>query len=298
LENFTIKTGQIKDYLSFTQNINKREINYLIDNFYSNNDFIFTFYLNEKPILGLILCKETTSDRTFLIYNFSAENKELIKFYGKFFLKKIMDNFSGKSILYGFEYYFSEKNTPFYSEIMDVLSVCNFKNKQTKLKLVLKNNDKIISEKFNFEPINIIGQNLFIQTLQKISSNSLDSEDIEYQQKFGAEKASLKYFNDLKKQNYCPKFWELAFKENSLIGLIISQIENENIGSISYIGILPKMRGHQYIDQLIIRSINNLKHKNKIIAETDIENKPMINAFLRNGFVVYDKIFLFEKLNC
>ncbi len=295
MENSLIKTGQIKDYLFLAKVISKSEINYLIDKSYTQNDLILTFYLENKPILGLIFCVEPENDKIALIYNFASIDKKFLKLYGLFFLMKAINNILSKNKFSEIEFYFSESNTPFFENIMEILEASNFKKTQTKLKLILETRKKSDFENFDFKSINLVGEETFIRTLRKISSNSLDNEDIEYHKKYGSKKSSIEYFKELKSQNFIPNLWELAFWKNKLVGLIISQIENKDTGSISYIGIIPKMRGNRFIDELILHSIEKLKNKKRIIAETDFCNNPMIKAFSRNGFVVYDKIHLFKK---
>ncbi len=289
-----ISSGQINDYLSLSKNISKREISFLLDNFYTEKDFIFTFYLNERTVLGLIICIENKNTKNALIYDFSSSDNDSLKKYGEIFLKKITGELSKKRYR-EVEVYFSETKTNHFEEVTEILQKVGFSLFQTKLKFILKNKKEITNSHFVFKSINDVGKNKFAKILQKISAESLDGEDIEFHHKYGSKQASLKYFEELKSQNFIPDLWELAFYKDSLVGLIISQIEDENTGSISYIGIIPEMRGKKFIDKLIWHSITKFSNKKRIIAETDVNNNPMIYAFLRNGFVVYDTTFLFRK---
>ena len=60
----------------------------------------------------------------------------------------------------------------------------------------------------------------------------------------GKEKHARNHFNDLKSIDFSPENWFIAYKNNNIIGLVIPQKFNNEVGSINYIGVIPDERGH------------------------------------------------------
>lgn len=62
--------------------------------------------------------------------------------------------------------------------------------------------------------------------------------------------------------------------------------ENSRWPNIGYIGVVPDQRGHGYSMDLLAQGTRTLiaEGAKRIIADTDLDNTPMANAFLSMGY--------------
>lgn len=152
-------------------------------------------------------------------------------------------------------------------------------------------------EKGNY--INKISENLFLKSLQEVSSEkyidaieqvtegTLDSDDLECIRKFGSKQAAINYFDLLKDIHFNNNWWKLAYAcGDELIGLVVPQKFNDDIGAINYIGVVPTKRGRGYVKDLIIEGIRILDGNGikKVIADIDVKNYPLEKALIEEGF--------------
>ena len=127
-------------------------------------------------------------------------------------------------------------------------------------------------------------------------SSKEDKEDEISVLKFGAEEHARNHFNDLKSIDFSPKNWFIAYNEKNIIGLVVPQKFNNEVGAINYIGVIPEERGKGYVIDLLNKGIKNLFKRNvsKIIADIDEQNFPMEKALLESGFKEEKKIWVYD----
>ena len=71
-----------------------------------------------------------------------------------------------------------------------------------------------------------------------------------------------------------------------LVGLIIPA-RNYALPTIGYVGVVPKQRGHGYVNDLLAEMawrLDELAPGEELGADTDVGNGPMARAFARAGF--------------
>lgn len=152
-------------------------------------------------------------------------------------------------------------------------------------------------EKGNY--INKISGNLFLKSLQEVNSEeyidaielvtegTLDSDDLECIREFGSKQGAINYFNLLKGIHFNSNWWKLAYNcDDELIGLVVPQKLNDDIGAINYIGVVPAKRGRGHVKDLIIECIRILNENGikKVIADIDVKNYPLEKALIEEGF--------------
>jgi ribosomal protein S18 acetylase RimI-like enzyme len=83
--------------------------------------------------------------------------------------------------------------------------------------------------------------------------------------------------------------WRLAYRGDQLVGLIVPS-RSAYDASISYLGVVPEMRGQGYVDDLLaeMTSIHVAQGAARVTATTDTTNHPMVAAFARAGYQIVD----------
>lgn len=188
-----------------------------------------------------------------------------------------------------------------FEEYVEILKRVGFNITQEKKSFTWES-DRGVSNKsgrLTFKNLEEIGMDSFIEAIEKVTYETLDRDDIECVKEFGNKQAAANYFNQLKDIDFNKEWWRLAYTyNNKLIGLIIPQKLNEDVGAINYIGVIPKERGKGYVRDLIIEGVTVLKENNikKVIADIDTENHPMDSALSNEGFKMDCKMLVL-KLN-
>lgn len=142
------------------------------------------------------------------------------------------------------------------------------------------------SQRLVFRTLDNVGEEAFINTIMRVSENSLDRILQQETEKLGLERYADEKFKTLKAFKYKPTWWQLAYtQDGSLVGLIMSA-ENDGGPIIGYIGVLPEYRGQGYVNDLLAQGTLTLKADDatRVRADTDINNAPMILAFQRAGY--------------
>lgn len=137
-----------------------------------------------------------------------------------------------------------------------------------------------------FRSMTDVGENAFIDTIRRVSAASLDQQIRAQREKLGKEDDAREHFKDLTTLEYDPTWWEVAYTpDDDLVGVTVP-IENPTSAAIGYIGVVPEMRGQGYVDTLLARGTATLVESGaeRIIADTDVGNIPMANAFRRAGY--------------
>jgi RimJ/RimL family protein N-acetyltransferase len=86
-----------------------------------------------------------------------------------------------------------------------------------------------------------------------------------------------------------PTSWRLAYAPNGeLVGLVMLA-EPPGFLTIFYVGIVPRMRGQGYVDDVLAAGTTTLlepseRNGKPLLADTDVANGPMAAAFERAGW--------------
>lgn len=143
-----------------------------------------------------------------------------------------------------------------------------------------------LSQRLVFRTLEDVGEEAFINTIMRVSENSLDRILQQETEKLGLEQYAKEKFKTLKAFKYKSKWWQLAYTQSgSLVGLIMP-VENDGGPIIGYIGVIPDYRGQGFVNDLLAQGTLTLKTDGapRVRADTDINNTPMILAFQRAGY--------------
>jgi RimJ/RimL family protein N-acetyltransferase len=127
--------------------------------------------------------------------------------------------------------------------------------------------------------------------MARVSVGTLDSHTQQRCAEIGALAEAHEHFQDEQRfqKGWEPHWWQLAYDQaGPLVGLVMPS-ENMSWPNIGYIGVVPEQRGHGYSDELIIQGTRTLQAQGatRVIADTDVDNVPMANAFRRCGYTQY-----------
>jgi RimJ/RimL family protein N-acetyltransferase len=147
------------------------------------------------------------------------------------------------------------------------------------------------SHHLTFRTLEDVGEEAFIAAMARVSEGTLDSHTQRRCAEIGAQAEAREHFQDEQRfqKRWEPRWWQLAHDEGgALIGLVMPA-ENTSWPNIGYIGVVPAQRGHGYVDDLIIQGTRTLgaEGATRVIADTDVSNVPMANAFRRCGYAQY-----------
>jgi ribosomal protein S18 acetylase RimI-like enzyme len=125
----------------------------------------------------------------------------------------------------------------------------------------------------------------FLDTFARVAQGSLDAETRRDLAAIGVDeqaKGDLAFYLALpgRRENWC-----LAHSGDQLVGLIVPS-RSAYDASISYLGVVPEMRGHGYVDDLLaeMTSIHVAQGAARVTATTDATNHPMAAAFARADY--------------
>ena len=147
----------------------------------------------------------------------------------------------------------------------------------------------VIPERLVFRSLSDVGEDAFLDALERVSAASLDRRTQDGRAELGAPQEARATFQDLQGMEYEPGWWQLAYThEGALVGLVMPT-RALNFVTIGYIGVVPEHRGHGYIDDILGQGTAILQRTgaDTIITDTDIANFPMANAFRRAGYTEF-----------
>ncbi|MFO7814504.1 MAG: GNAT family N-acetyltransferase [Halanaerobiales bacterium] len=161
-------------------------------------------------------------------------------------------------------------------------------------KLSKKTYESIAKNRLNYKSLKEVGKDLFIEVIKKVTRGTLDKEDELSVSNLGEQKDAKNHLNNLKDIDFSPPNWFVGYKNKEIVGLVVPQKLNKELGTINYIGVVPEKRGHGYVIDLLDKGIKNLFNRNifNIIADIDRSNFPMENALLKLGFKDEKEIFV------
>ncbi|MEP7217297.1 MAG: GNAT family N-acetyltransferase [Bacteroidota bacterium] len=131
-----------------------------------------------------------------------------------------------------------------------------------------------------------VGSEAFIAAIAEVTVGTLDTLQRIDAAAAGPAVAAREFHDVLISIDDNPGWWELAYRDDDFVGLIVPQRFTAEKGTINYIGVAPRHRGGGYVDDLLRRGIGRLAEHGitSVIADTDVENHPMAAALLRAGF--------------
>lgn len=145
------------------------------------------------------------------------------------------------------------------------------------------------SHSLTFRTLPDVGDDAFVEAIQKVSAQTLDQRINDERKEAGARQHAVQLFEELKEMDYDPDWWQLAYDgDGQLVGFVMPA-KAPAFATIAYIGVVPEQRGHGYIDSLLKKGTSTLlaAGESPIRADTDVSNLPMAQAFLRSGYTQF-----------
>jgi len=146
-----------------------------------------------------------------------------------------------------------------------------------------------VPTRLSFRTLEEVGEDAFVDAMREVSEGTLDREIRDERERLGAQRAAREFFEYAKRVKHGPTWWRLAYASHGeLVGLVIPA-EPPGFMTIFYVGVVPRMRGQGYIDDLLAAGTQTLlevreKNGKPLIADTDVANEPMAAAFARAGW--------------
>ncbi|NOK60124.1 MAG: GNAT family N-acetyltransferase [Chloroflexi bacterium AL-W] len=127
--------------------------------------------------------------------------------------------------------------------------------------------------------------------MTEVVSGTLDAHIIrELTTMTPAEQAASQYEHELAYYSSPHSWWRIAeLPDSRPVGFVIPA-RNAYHPIIAYIGVLPKFRGHGYVDDILAEGTRVLAGEavSRIRGATDVGNAPMAQAFVRAGYRVVE----------
>jgi len=146
--------------------------------------------------------------------------------------------------------------------------------------------------RLSFRTLEEVGEDAFVEAMTEVSEGTLDREIRGERERLGAQRAAREFFEDARKVKHDPAWWRLAYaSKGELVGLVMPA-EPPGFLTIFYVGVVPRMRGQGYVDDLLAACTATLLEARRrdsndkpLLADTDVANEPMAAAFERAGWV-------------
>ncbi|MEJ7815587.1 MAG: hypothetical protein WKF53_10475 [Rubrobacter sp.] len=146
--------------------------------------------------------------------------------------------------------------------------------------------------RLSFRTLEEVGEDAFVEAMTEVSEGTLDREIRGERERLGAQRAAREFFEDARKVKHDPAWWRLAYAPNGeLVGLVMPA-EPPGFLTIFYVGVVSRMRGQGYVDDLLaactatlLEARRETGNEKPLLADTDVANEPMAAAFERAGWV-------------
>jgi ribosomal protein S18 acetylase RimI-like enzyme/predicted N-acetyltransferase YhbS len=146
-------------------------------------------------------------------------------------------------------------------------------------------------ERLSFRTLEETGEEAFLDAMMRVSEGTLDREIRGERERLGAWRAAREFFEDAQRVKHEPSWWRLAYAPCGELAGLVMPAEPPGFLTIFYIGVLPGMRGHGYVDDLLAAGTATLLEAQKVagkekplLTDTDVANAPMASAFERAGW--------------
>jgi GNAT superfamily N-acetyltransferase len=146
-----------------------------------------------------------------------------------------------------------------------------------------------VPTRLSFRTLEEVGEDAFVDAMREVSEGTLDREIRGERERLGERRAAREFFEDARKVKHDPAWWRLAYAPNGELAGLVMPAEPPGFLTIFYVGVVPRMRGQGYIDDLLAASTASLleargRDEKPLRADTDVANVPMADAFERAGW--------------
>lgn len=145
--------------------------------------------------------------------------------------------------------------------------------------------------RLQFRTLAEAGDEAFIATMARITEGTLDNYTQGLVRELGPLEAARRHYRDEQRfqRHWEPHWWQLGLLPTGEIVGLVMPAENNQWSNIGYIGVVPDQRGHGYSQDLLAQGTRTLlaEGAERVIADTDLGNVPMAEAFLRAGYRQY-----------
>lgn len=126
----------------------------------------------------------------------------------------------------------------------------------------------------------------FVAVFRQVAMGSLDVITRREVAAQGADRQAREDFAQYRDMPGDRDWWRLAYTAGGQLAGMILPNRNPYGAIVGYLGVLPNMRGHGYIDDLVAETtrFHAGRGEPRISATTDITNQPMAAAFRRAGY--------------
>ncbi len=176
------------------------------------------------------------------------------------------------------------------ARMQQLLESVGFRQFQEKRRYVWRDTGATIAvpTRLNFRSFAEAGEETFTDAARRVTEGTLDQADQQDLAKHGLGAAGRMYVALLKDIEFLPDEWQLGFlADGRLCGLIVPQrAPFEDEGAINYIGVVPELRGAGYGLDFLLKGTAQLQRRGlkTVVAETDVQNRPMHNHLERAGY--------------
>jgi RimJ/RimL family protein N-acetyltransferase len=137
-----------------------------------------------------------------------------------------------------------------------------------------------------FRTLSDVGEETFVEAIAATYEGIRDSWIAARIDESGTLGAAWADFRDEQELDYRPEWWELAYTADGTLAGVIMAARNPTAAVISYVGIVPELRGRGLAPQLVRRGTGRLLESgaDEIRGDCDRDNIGMIKAFERAGY--------------
>jgi RimJ/RimL family protein N-acetyltransferase len=137
-----------------------------------------------------------------------------------------------------------------------------------------------------FRTLSDVGEETFVEAIAATYEGIRDSWIAARIDESGTLGAAWADFRDEQELDYRPEWWELAYTADGTLAGVIMAARNPTAAVISYVGIVPELRGRGLAPQLVRRGTRRLLESgaDEIRGDCDRDNIGMIKAFERAGY--------------
>lgn len=149
-----------------------------------------------------------------------------------------------------------------------------------------------VSGRLAFRPIRSTEEILDLMT--RVLDGTLDAHSLDDLTRMSAREAAVRHFEDELANYRSPRdWWRVAVRDGEPVGFV-TPARNDYGPVIGYLAVLPSHRGNGYIHEILAEGTRILAAEDapRIRAATDVGNAPMAAAFLRAGYVNFERTIM------
>jgi RimJ/RimL family protein N-acetyltransferase len=146
------------------------------------------------------------------------------------------------------------------------------------------------SERLVFRPVRDTEEILALMT--DVLDGTLDAHDRDALSRMSAREAAVRHHDDELAHYLSPRdWWRVATLPDGAPVGFVTPARNFYNPIIGYLAVLPRHRGNGYVDDILAEGTRILSAQDvpRIRAATDLGNTPMAKAFLRAGYVNFER---------